>query len=82
VLACPPSLAYRMRKFTRRNKTPLAVACLILFFVVLLTAGGGWVLFDRATRRAKASHDLELALQRAELYFTRPGVRHCQTPGN
>ena len=69
VLACPPSASYRLRKFARRNKTTLAVACLILIFVVLLAAGGGWVAFDRAARRAKASQDLELALQRAELYL-------------
>jgi serine/threonine protein kinase/Flp pilus assembly protein TadD len=69
VLACPPSAWYRLRKFARRNKGKVAVAGLILFFLVLLGVGGGWVALDRATRRAKASHDLELALQGAELYL-------------
>jgi serine/threonine protein kinase len=67
VLACPPSAWYRLRKFLRRNKAVLVVAGLILFFVVLLGAGGGWVVFDHASRRAKASYELDLALQRAEL---------------
>ena len=39
VLACPPSAAYRFRKFARRNKTGLAVAGLVLFFLVLIAVG-------------------------------------------
>jgi tetratricopeptide (TPR) repeat protein len=68
VLACPPSAAYRFRKFARRNKTGLAVAGLILFFIALLGGGGGWVMRDRAARQAKAVNDLDLALERAELF--------------
>src|SRR5205085_8070012 len=47
VQACPPSAWYRVRKFTRRNKGTLAVAGLILFFLVLLGAGAGWAVRDR-----------------------------------
>src|SRR5690349_2782047 len=36
VLACPPSVGYRLRKFARRNKGSLSVAALVLFFLVLL----------------------------------------------
>src|SRR3954449_1644805 len=36
VEACPPSPGYRLRKFARRNKSGLAVAALVLFFLVLL----------------------------------------------
>jgi serine/threonine protein kinase/Flp pilus assembly protein TadD len=50
VLASPPSARYRFRKFARRNKTALAVAGLILFFIALLGGGGGWVVRDRAAR--------------------------------
>jgi serine/threonine protein kinase/Tfp pilus assembly protein PilF len=52
VMACPPSAWYRFRKFTRRNKAALAVAGLILFFIALLGAGGGWVLRDRAAQES------------------------------
>jgi serine/threonine protein kinase/Flp pilus assembly protein TadD len=69
VQACPPSMRYRFGKFVRRNKTALTVAGLVLIFVVLLGAGGGWVAYDRAARRAKANQDLDLALQAAELYL-------------
>jgi tetratricopeptide (TPR) repeat protein len=68
VLACPPSAWYRLRKLARRNKTALAVAGLILFFIALLGGGGGWVLRDRAARQVKAVNDLDLALERAELF--------------
>src|SRR6516225_10160713 len=40
VLACPPSVGYRLRKLVRRNKRRLAVASLVLFFVMVLAAGG------------------------------------------
>src|SRR5262249_17361886 len=42
VLACPPSVGYRLRKFARRNKAGLSVAGLVLFFIVLLGGGVGW----------------------------------------
>jgi tetratricopeptide (TPR) repeat protein/serine/threonine protein kinase len=52
VQACPPSATYRLRKFARRNKTALAIAGLILFFIALLGGGSGWFLGDRAARKA------------------------------
>ncbi len=55
VQACPPSAAYRLHKFARRNKGALAVVALVLFFVVLLGSGVGWVLWDRSAREAKAA---------------------------
>jgi tetratricopeptide (TPR) repeat protein/serine/threonine protein kinase len=52
VLACPPSMSYRLGKFLRRNRTALAVTTLVLFFLILLLGGGGWVIWDRwATRQ-------------------------------
>jgi tetratricopeptide (TPR) repeat protein len=77
VLACPPSLAYRFRKFARRNKGALAVAGLILAFLVLLGGSVGWSLRDRAARererfserserRARVAGQVELILQDVE----------------
>jgi serine/threonine protein kinase/Tfp pilus assembly protein PilF len=62
VLACPPSAAYRVRKFARRNKKALAVAGLILFIVGLLGGGGGWVIRDRAARKQRLTAQVELIL--------------------
>src|SRR5581483_11871090 len=55
VLACPPSVGYRLRKFARRNKGGLAVAALVLFFLVLLGNGVGWAVRDRSAREAEAA---------------------------
>src|SRR5437763_1111742 len=59
VLACPPSAGYRLRKFARRHKGGLAVAALVLSFLVLLGSGAGWAVRDRSAREA------EVAQQRA-----------------
>jgi serine/threonine-protein kinase len=59
VLACPPSVGYRLRKFARRNKTGLVVAALVLFFFVLLGSGAGWVVRDRSAREAEAVRQQE-----------------------
>src|SRR4029077_19338167 len=45
---------YRLRKFIRRNKPRLAIAGMILFFLVLLGGGGGWVMRDRVARQREA----------------------------
>ncbi|HEV3448676.1 MAG TPA: protein kinase, partial [Gemmataceae bacterium] len=65
VQACPPSTAYLFRKFARRNKVRLAVAGLILFFLVLLGGGAGWVAGERSARWANAANDFNQALQEA-----------------
>ncbi len=54
VLACPPSAAYRLRKFARRNKAALAVAGLVLLCITLVGGVGGWVVRDRAARQREA----------------------------
>ena len=57
VLACPPSVAYRLRNFARRNKAALSVSGLVLFFLVLIGSGVGWALRDRAAREADLARD-------------------------
>jgi serine/threonine protein kinase/Flp pilus assembly protein TadD len=65
VQAFPPSAAYRFRKFARRNKSVLGVTALVLFFLVLIGSGVGWVLRDRAAQDAKLAGDR--AARRARL---------------
>jgi tetratricopeptide (TPR) repeat protein len=55
VQACPPSAGYRLGKFARCHKGGLAVAALVLFFLVLLGSGIGWAVRDRSARDAEAA---------------------------
>jgi len=66
VLACSPSVGYRLRKFARRNKGGLAVAALVLFFLVLLGSGIGWAVRDRTARQTAIEQEVNLALKEAE----------------
>jgi eukaryotic-like serine/threonine-protein kinase len=76
VLACPPSVGYRLRKFARRNKRVLATAALL--GVMLLAAVGaitgtvGWAVRDREVRE----QDLARKAER-DLALTEQGVRQA-----
>lgn len=52
VQACPPSAAYRLRKFVRRNKVALAITGLVLLVLLTLTGGIGMYLRERAKHLA------------------------------
>jgi serine/threonine protein kinase/tetratricopeptide (TPR) repeat protein len=68
VLACPPRVGYRLRKFARRNRGRL-VAAGVLGFAFLVAAGSlGWAAHDRAARRARVTYLFEQALDRAEWF--------------
>jgi serine/threonine protein kinase/Flp pilus assembly protein TadD len=68
VLACPPSVRYRLRKFARRNRGRLVAAGVFGLALLVAVGGVGWAAMDRAARRTKVANDLELALDRAELF--------------
>src|SRR5262249_12079926 len=57
VVAGPPSAGYRLRKFARRNRYALALAGLVLFFLVLLGSVAGWAWRDREARAREAELD-------------------------
>ena len=57
VQACPPSAGYRLRKFSRRNKTALAFGGVILLAIAVLGSGIGWAVRDRAAREAAADKE-------------------------
>src|SRR5262249_21950471 len=65
VQACPPSPWYCFRKFGRRHKMGLAVAGLVLFFVVVLAGGAGWTLRDQAVRKAALGRKVSEAADEA-----------------
>jgi tetratricopeptide (TPR) repeat protein/serine/threonine protein kinase len=69
IRAMRPTLVQRSRKWVRRHKAAVwaAVVCLSITLIVL-GVSIGWAMRDRAARRAKAAYDVELALDRAELF--------------
>ena len=71
VEACPPSAAYRFRKFARRNRTVLATSALILFFLVLMGGGVGWAMRDRAVRHAALEQGVNSALDEVQAWHQR-----------
>ena len=58
VAACPPSAAYRFRKFTRRNRAAIVAATLVTAALLVavggIMAGVGWAARDRAAQRVAA----------------------------
>jgi tetratricopeptide (TPR) repeat protein/serine/threonine protein kinase len=70
VLACPPSAWYRVRKFARRNRAGLATAGLILFFLVFLGGGVGWIAWDRAAKQRDTEQGATAALAQAEVFLS------------
>jgi serine/threonine protein kinase/tetratricopeptide (TPR) repeat protein len=70
VLACPPSAAYRLRKFVRRNKGRLAVAACLFLALTLTAAGIGWVARDRLARQRETERGVAAALVQTEALLT------------
>ena len=77
VLACPPTVGYRLWKLARRNKTALVFTGSIGCIVVLAASGLGWTLWERADQRetqrvedhrrlTETQRSVSVALARAE----------------
>jgi Flp pilus assembly protein TadD/serine/threonine protein kinase len=57
VLACPPSVGYRLRKFVRRNKAGLRMAAAVGLVLLLAVACVGWLVRDRAAREEEIARE-------------------------
>jgi len=51
VQACPPSLGYRLQKFTRRNKTALTAGALVVLALVVGTVVSSWQAIEATVAR-------------------------------
>src|SRR5437763_5334767 len=69
VQACPPSAWYRLRKFSRRNRTALATSGLILFFLALLGGGFGWEAREQAAQQRETERGATAALAQGEFFL-------------
>ena len=76
VTACPPSAAYRFRKFARRNTRVLATSAVITIAALISAISLGWAVRDRQAR------DQETALESArKLALTEDGIRQALDRG-
>jgi tetratricopeptide (TPR) repeat protein/serine/threonine protein kinase len=69
VQACPPSAAYRFRKFTQRNRVAIAFSALVLVILLTVTGGIGWNMRDRAARQARTAVEVQQFLKRADSLY-------------
>jgi tetratricopeptide (TPR) repeat protein/serine/threonine protein kinase len=69
VLACPPSLGYRLRKFTRRNKRATVMASVIGTALLLSVGSLGWVVRDREAGRVRTTVEVNQFLQQGESLY-------------
>jgi serine/threonine protein kinase len=65
VQACPPSAAYRCRKFVRRNKVAILTTSVISLALLVAVGATVWSLVDRSVRRAKTNYGIGIALNDA-----------------
>lgn len=78
VLACPPSVLYRLRKFARRNKGHLAAASVLAVASIVAVSGVGWAMRDRVAPEAEIVQ--ERTNRQAELRRERE-ARRAKSPG-
>jgi serine/threonine protein kinase/tetratricopeptide (TPR) repeat protein len=64
VVACPPSVAYKLCKFARRNTTVLATTATIALALLVGILLAGWQAIDAKAARRRADENLVLAQQR------------------
>jgi len=60
VLACPPSAAYRLRKFVRRNRGPVLAASLLLLALAAGIIGTTWGMIRATYAEADAVNEAKL----------------------
>jgi eukaryotic-like serine/threonine-protein kinase len=66
VVACPPSRAYRFRKFARRNKAALSAGAVVAAALVLGLAGTSWQSIRATRERDRAIAAEQLATDRLD----------------
>ncbi len=69
VLACPPSVGYRFRKFARRNTRALATAALLGAMLLVVAGTFGWMAVDGAARQTRTANEVNQFLRRAESLY-------------
>jgi serine/threonine protein kinase len=71
VLACPPSVGYRLRKFARKYRMPLRIAGGFVVVLVLATAVSTWQAIRATRERDRAAASFRMARDAVDQLFTR-----------
>jgi serine/threonine protein kinase/tetratricopeptide (TPR) repeat protein len=79
VLACPPSVGYRLRKFVRRKRRALSVAVCLAVAAGVTTISVSWQLRNWAMRRGETERTVMAALAQAET-FNAEGWKQIDDP--
>jgi serine/threonine protein kinase/tetratricopeptide (TPR) repeat protein len=66
VQACPPSTAYRLRKFAHKHRAPLTVAAAFVVLLVLATLVSTWLAIRERQARAEAVRQADIARREAD----------------
>jgi serine/threonine protein kinase/tetratricopeptide (TPR) repeat protein len=67
VEACPPSSAYKLRKFARKNRKALATACAVVLLLAAAATVSTWQAIRATQAETKARQALALAEERFDL---------------
>jgi len=70
VLACPPSLGYRLRKFARKYRTLLRIAGAFVVLLVLAAAVSTWQAVRATRERDRAEASFRMARDAVDRLFT------------
>jgi serine/threonine protein kinase/tetratricopeptide (TPR) repeat protein len=70
VLACPPSAAYRLRKFVRRNKLGVMTTAAIALAFLVAAGSLGWMARDWASRQVMLDQKVGQALVDIESFYS------------
>jgi serine/threonine protein kinase len=70
VLACPPSVGYRLRKFTRKYRTLLRIAGVFVALLVLAAAVSAWQAVRATRERDRAEASFRMARDAVDRLFT------------
>jgi serine/threonine-protein kinase len=66
VLASPPALTYRVRRFARRHRGAIVAGAAVALGLAVAGVAWGWTVVDRADRRARQSQVITRTLADAE----------------
>jgi serine/threonine protein kinase/formylglycine-generating enzyme required for sulfatase activity len=78
VVAAPPSASYRLRKFVRRNRGPVAAAVAIALALLLGAIGFAWQASVATAEAQRADTSARLAVQRADDVLSLSAIQELQ----